>query len=223
MNHTIMMVPVDLIDPHPHNPRRDPLILRAFTECPGWFSEMVLARLTSYPDPESCWLWTAALTGGYGVVRLPAVVAPTSARVHRVVWLALRGQIEDGLVLDHDSPTGCHNQACANPNHLVAVTQRVNAVDNGTGVPALHAIKTHCPIGHPLAGDNLSPYQLERGKRMCVACNRESGRRQSRIVMQAARHLGLTKRQYVSAYGSSSSVARRIITPPEADVEDGAA
>lgn len=38
-----------------------------------------------------------------------------------------------------------------------------------------HARKTHCPRGHPLAGNNLVPSKITRGRRLCLACDRASG------------------------------------------------
>ena len=34
-----------------------------------------------------------------------------------------------------------------------------------------NSIKTHCPQGHPLSGDNLLAYDLARGKRSCKTCH----------------------------------------------------
>ena len=43
--------------------------------------------------------------------------------------------------------------------------------------------KTHCPQGHPLAGDNLLPSKLKIGKRECRLCHNQ----RSRIYKQRRR------------------------------------
>lgn len=67
---------------------------------------------------DTCWLWTGAISDtGYGAFRAEVL---TSA--HRYSYELNVGPIPDGLVLDHL----CRNRACCNPEHLEAVTQRVN-------------------------------------------------------------------------------------------------
>ena len=57
------------------------------------------------------------------------------------------------------------------PEHLEPVTVRENLL-RGEGPSALHAKKTHCPQGHPYAGDNLYIHPT-RGLRYCRTCGRE--------------------------------------------------
>lgn len=120
------------------------------------------------PDLGPCWLWTAALTGGgYGYMRVGSMVDGTRghARASRVAYEMFRGPIPEGLQLDHL----CRVRACVNPDHLEAVTQRVNLL-RGETLVAANAKKTHCPNGHPLVGDNLDKHSLKRGRRICRAC-----------------------------------------------------
>lgn len=71
---------------------------------------------------DGCWLWRAARDlNGYG--RVGADEGPKRTMLaHRAAWTLLRGDIPDGLVLDHL----CRNPQCVNPAHLEPVTQRVN-------------------------------------------------------------------------------------------------
>jgi hypothetical protein len=69
----------------------------------------------------------------------------------------------------------CRVRHCVNPAHLEPVTPRVNA-RRGFGASGRNARKTHCPAGHPYAGDNLYRYPIT-GDRHCRACGREQKRR----------------------------------------------
>ena len=86
-------------------------------------------------------------------------------RAHVVSYVAHKGLIPKGLVLDHT----CRVRNCVNPDHLEAVTNRENIL-RGTGFSARNARKTHCIRGHELAGDNL--YLKENGHRHCRQCQR---------------------------------------------------
>ena len=67
---------------------------------------------------DSCWNWTAALSGGYGVIR----INKKKVYAHRFAYEALVGDIPGGHQLDHI----CHNRQCVNPGHLRPVTQKQN-------------------------------------------------------------------------------------------------
>lgn len=186
----------------------DSRILDALSSRPGWLPS-VLARLSGYPDGDACWLWSGySHPRGYGRVMLPRIGgAQAGAFVHRVVWLALRGSIPEGLVLDHDGPLGCGDKACANPAHIQAVTSRHNTVITGRGACADAARRTHCPQGHALTDENLCPYELARNRRRCLACRRERSRRANGLFGAAAATLGLSRSEYGARYGWSKSAA----------------
>lgn len=131
---------------------------------------ILLSRYT--PVPESgCWIWDGGTnTTGYGIL----VVENKRMVAHRYFYEQLKGPIPEGLTLDHL----CRVRCCVNPNHLEAVSHRVNCL-RGVGVSAFCAVKTHCIRNHPLSGDNVR-IRLGDGGRDCKACHalRQRERRQ---------------------------------------------
>lgn len=77
--------------------------------------------------------------------------------IHRLMYISLIGPVPPGLELDHL----CRNRWCCSPLHLEAVTHKVN-MERGA-----HALKTHCPQGHPY--DEANTY-VHRGERQCKRC-----------------------------------------------------
>jgi len=105
-----------------------------------------------------CWHWIGGRSGrGYGFVKLGP--SPKKMyRVHSVTYRLSKGEIPSGLELDHL----CRNRACCNPEHLEAVTHRVNVL-RGEGRAAINASKTRCPKC------NGEFVRLGKG-RSCVPC-----------------------------------------------------
>ena len=119
---------------------------------------------------ETCWLWTAKTSDGYGLMRLRGRMV----LVHRLAYELLVGPIPERLQLDHVRERGCDHRNCVNPAHLEPVTSRENSL-RGDTVNARHAATTHCPSGHEYTEENT--YCYPGGKRECRECHRARGRR----------------------------------------------
>ena len=81
---------------------------------------------------------------------------------HALAWEKVNGSIPHGLQIDHL----CRNRSCVNPDHLEAVTGKINTL-RGIGPTAQNARKTHCKRGHELNDHNV---KIKNGWRTCHLC-----------------------------------------------------
>lgn len=121
-------------------------------------------------ETTACWIWKASTSPGpksgkwaYGILYFKGRMC----MAHRVAYELYRGPIPEGRQLDHL----CRNTLCINPWHLDPVSAEEN-INRGR---RFESEKTHCPEGHPLAGENL--YLKKNGWRECRICRREQYRR----------------------------------------------
>lgn len=124
--------------------------------------ERIMAH--SYPEPNTgCWLWAGDhVKGGYG----RTAINGRKWLAHRAAYEAFVAPIPEGLTIDHL----CKQPACCNPAHLEPVTMKENTM-RGNSFSRINAEKTHCKLGHELAGENL--YRYKDGRRECRKCMRE--------------------------------------------------
>lgn len=110
--------------------------------------------------PSGCWIWMASCRpDGYGQIWTPLVGGRRSLlSAHRAVYELARGEIPEGLDLDHL----CRVRRCVNPLHLEPVTRAENIL-RGECPAARNARRRRCADGHMLV-------PLTTGKRGCPIC-----------------------------------------------------
>ena len=128
-------------------------------------SDRILQRTAL--NQRGCMEYTGFRTPkGYGQVGMKF----KAEHAHRVVYRAMRGEIPKGWDVCHT----CDNPPCVNPLHLFAAPRSVNVQDMRAKKRGNKQKKTHCPYGHPYAGDNL--YVTPRGWRQCKTCQKKFAR-----------------------------------------------
>lgn len=114
-----------------------------------------------------CWFWTAATNdSGYGVF---GIKKGKNELAHRFAYTLINGAIQEGATIDHL----CMVHRCVNPQHLEAVSQKVNNDRKGMFY-GTERYKSSCPWGHEYSPENT--YVGPNGGRRCKECNRVRGR-----------------------------------------------
>jgi len=112
-------------------------------------------------DKSGCWIWLGTINSqGY-----PSVWSNGPKAAHREMYCLIRGDIPDGMVLDHL----CRVRHCVNPKHLEPVTNKENIL-RGNSFSAKNAKKTHCKRGHEYTKDNTKTVTKTITYRLCKAC-----------------------------------------------------
>lgn len=118
---------------------------------------LLKCRLTE----SGCWEYQGLKTSlGYAEAELGG----KTWRVHRFMYYAVNNQ---ELPDDKDIAHSCHNRACINPFHIRPKTHQENLMESSQAKRLQGQGKTVCKRGHPLSGDNLSPYTPFRSCRIC--------------------------------------------------------
>lgn len=164
-------------------------------------------------EPNSgCWLWTGAWSErtGYGFIQNGE---GKMDQAHRVSHRLFKGPIPEGLEIDHL----CRVRCCVNPDHLEAVTRKVNIQRGMAGVVAAQRqlSKAHCKAGHPYSEENTirGAGREGRGSRTCRACMRtmELERQKNHRLIREARPPKPMKTHFACghAYTDSNMVRRK--------------
>jgi hypothetical protein len=112
---------------------------------------------------NGCWEWTKGKDiKGYGRCSM-FFGGRREQMAHRVSYLLFKGDIPEGLSLDHL----CRNRKCVNPDHLEPVTNHENIL-RGEGGAGINARKTHCIHGHEFTPENTIIRSV--GGRSCRIC-----------------------------------------------------
>lgn len=125
------------------------------------------------PEPNTgCWLWLSGTDGhGYGqFFFLRPAYKGKMMNAYKFSYEFFVKPVPKGLELDHL----CRNRLCVNPDHLEAVTKKVN-IQRGKGISALNSKKTLCPKGHKYDEENTKFGKNSFGGtyRYCRKCNNE--------------------------------------------------
>jgi hypothetical protein len=118
-----------------------------------------------------CWLWTGYTNNqGYGTIQFEG----RKQLVHRLaamLWL----QIQGWALHKCDRPT------CFNPEHLFDGNNSENQKDSVVKKRHRQSRKTTCPMGHPLAGENLGVSKVARVCKTCKKLQARARRRQANV------------------------------------------
>lgn len=88
---------------------------------------------------------------------------------HRIAWELIYGEIPTKMWVLHR----CDNPSCVNPDHLYLGTRSDNFKDFVARKRSPFLKKTHCPRGHPYAGENLRVVNYKGYlRRACKECQR---------------------------------------------------
>lgn len=120
-----------------------------------------------HPEPNSgCWLWSGAVSGGYGTYTWMDDGRKVTSLAHRFSYEKHGRAIPEDLQIDHL----CRNKLCVNPDHMEPVTARENMLRSSSPAKARarQLSITHCKAGHLYSGENL--IVLKNGYRACRAC-----------------------------------------------------
>ena len=125
-------------------------------------------------QPNGCWYHPSTPTAkGYAQTKYGWPKAQ-SILIHRLSWMYYKGEIPEGMVLDHlchnpsecSGGVTCKHRRCVNPDHLALVTEKENSQKS----VRVYEFREECINGHKVKKNlGITP----KGKRYCITCNKE--------------------------------------------------
>src|SRR5699024_6441302 len=102
-------------------------------------------------------------------------------RAHRAAWLALKGDIPEGLQIDHL----CYNTLCVNVKHMELVTQQENLKRRRrAGRRRITPLSTGCAT-HGLSDGSVKVDRRGYSRYVCRVCRRDYMREYMRTYKRA--------------------------------------
>ncbi len=135
------------------------------------YHKMILSKVKAKTIVDlitNCWLYTGAITDGYGMV----YYLGASTGIHRIsAHLYLSMPYHDKQKNALHKPE-CKNRNCWNPDHLYIGTISDNNIDaKGFVHKNQNMAKTRCSNGHEFTPENT--YIHKNGSRRCKQCNKD--------------------------------------------------
>jgi len=149
-----------------------------------WKRPSALARFVErfVIDDSGCWTWMGWISeSGYGMVSYKGRDIPA----HVLAYLLYKGDLPEGTEIDHL----CRNRACVNPDHLEAVTHKVNQQRMGT---ERRKQITHCKHGHEFRSENT--IWKSNGTRYCRICSNLSHHESQRRYRAKLKAFGVRRK-----------------------------
>ena len=115
---------------------------------------------------DSCWIWSASTTRGYGRLMIKKNV---TIAAHRYSAMLHFGMFDSRLLVLHK----CDNPACVNPEHLFLGTEKDNMVDMVSKGRSFGQKKTHCKHGHEYTKNNTIMHNGGRECRTCISVRKK--------------------------------------------------
>ncbi len=130
-------------------------------------------KVDKSPHPKGCWIWTGATKKSKAVRYGNFSVSGRTISAHRASYAIAHGGCADPRQVLHS----CDNPLCVNPAHLSLGTNHDNVSDMVSKGRHKNQLKTHCPNGHPLSGDNLWTSPSRPNWRYCKTCRQNRKRK----------------------------------------------
>ena len=134
--------------------------------------ERIVSRFEA--QENGCWYHPSVPTAkGYAQTKYGWPVSK-SILIHRLSWMYYKGDIPEGMVIDHlchnpaecEGGNNCPHRRCVNPDHLALVTE----AENSKRTTRIYEYRSNCVNGHETKNNLGITF---KGRRYCITCNKE--------------------------------------------------